>query len=63
MTVEEQILAVCSVLDARGIDTQRMRRQMRQDGVKDDAELRNLTGALYDGLSYGNWAPRGGSHD
>lgn len=60
VSIEEQIAAVSSVLEARGVDSKTMLREMSEDGLKGDDVLQSLVGALYSGLTYGNWAPKRG---
>lgn len=55
MKIDEEISRIGSVLRNRGVDVDKMLQRHKEDKSKSEVVLKDLVGALYDGLAYGNW--------
>lgn len=62
MLIEQQIASIGAILEARGVNVTKMKKEMRSDNNSETEILQSLVGVLYTGLTYGNW-PSGNASD
>lgn len=55
LKLEDEIAHVSAVLVSRGVNVDKIFKEYKTDKIKPEDQLKGLTGALYDGLAYGNW--------